>query len=61
MSLNGFFFKQWKIFNAVEIDKYNFLYKHHKADMNGKIFFAFKYDSIIWIFGLTERDTCGLC
>lgn len=47
MSLNGVFFKQWKIFNAVEIDKYNFLYKHHKADMNGKIFFAFKYDSII--------------
>lgn len=38
MSLNGFFFKQWKNFNAVEIDKYNFLYKHHKADMNGRIF-----------------------
>lgn len=38
MSLNGFFFKQLKISNAVEIDKYNFLYKHHKADMNGRIF-----------------------
>lgn len=35
----GFFLNSGKyISNAVEIDKYNFLYKHHKADMNGRIF-----------------------